>query len=54
MPNIDAVNKAILRSVASDNKPITGGPIIKPRKLIEETAVMAILADMDFNLPAEL
>jgi len=53
-PNIDDKSKAIRRSVISDTKPINGGPIIKPKKLIEETAVIAMLAEIVFNLPAVL
>ena len=53
-PNDEATASAILKFVASDNNPISGGPIINPKKLMEETMVIAILAELLCNLPATL
>ena len=54
IPNAETTAKATLKSVASDSNPMRGGPIINPRKLTDETTVMAILAAIVFNLPAML
>ena len=44
MPNIAATKNAPLNPMASDKKPIMGGPIKKPKNPIEETEASAILA----------
>jgi hypothetical protein len=48
-----SVNDA-LRLRAPAIKPITGGPIRKPTKLMVDTAAMATPGDMVFDFPAAL
>ena len=45
---------AMRRPVASASHPITGGPTRKPKKLMLETMVMAMLALMVPSFPAML
>ena len=45
---------AMRRPVASASHPITGGPTRKPKKLMLETMVIAMLALMVPNFPAIL
>ena len=53
-PKTEAAPKAIRRFVASEIKPINGGPIRKPMKLIEDTIVIAMLAGKVPSFPAWL
>ena len=53
-PRQAAMLMAMRRPVASASHPITGGPTRKPKKLMLETMVMAILALMVPNFPAIL
>lgn len=49
-----AINKNEKRKLANSAiKPITGGPIKKPRKLMVETAASAALGDIFLDLPAK-
>ena len=54
MPNDEAIPQATRKFVASDKSPISGGPIIKPTKLIDDTIVIATLAGIFCNLPDSL
>ena len=53
-PRQAAMLMAMRRPVASASHPITGGPTRKPKKLMLETMVMAMLALMVPNFPAIL
>ena len=53
-PRQAAILMAIRSPVASASHPMTGGPTRKPKKLILETIVMAMLALIVPNLPAML
>jgi len=53
-PRQAAMLMAMRRPVASASHPITGGPTRKPKKLMLETMVMAMLALMVPSFPAML
>ena len=53
-PRQAAILMAMRSPVASASHPMTGGPTRKPKKLILETIVMAMLALIVPNLPAIL
>lgn len=53
-PKQAAILRAIRRLVASESQPMTGGPTKKPKKLMLETMVMAMLALIVPSLPAML
>lgn len=53
-PKQAAAESATLRPVSSDSQPITGGPTRKPKKLMLDTMVMAILAFIVPSFPARL
>lgn len=54
MPKQAGKHKAKRKLVASASQPMIGGPTRKPKKLMLETMVMAMLAFMVPNLPAML
>ena len=53
-PRQAAILMAMRSPVASESHPMIGGPTRKPKKLILETIVMAMLALIVPNLPAML
>ena len=53
-PKQAAMARAMRRSVASESQPIIGGPTKKPKKLMLDTMVRAMLAFIVPNLPAML
>ena len=53
-PRQAAIDKATRRLVASESQPMTGGPTKKPKKLMLDTMVLALLALMVPSLPAML
>lgn len=53
-PNNEAMLRATRRLKASASQPITGGPMRKPKKLMLDTMVMAMLALTVPYLPAML
>lgn len=50
-PKQAAMLRAMCRLVASESQPMTGGPTKKPKKLMLDTIVMAMLALMVPSLP---
>ena len=53
-PKQAAILMAMRRFVASESQPMIGGPTKKPKKLMLETMVMAMLAFIVPNFPAIL
>lgn len=53
-PSKAIIKNDILRLVNSATKPITGGPIKNPRKLMVETDARAALGDILVDFPARL